>query len=431
MKATTLILALLSALIAPALCGCRGGGAEERVEADLPPDASRPRLRSESELHAAREQRVQSGEVVLTETPTVAAERKPAPPRPERRQAEPIHPTGASIRSDMLMVNDSSLSAAAVLYPMWEWIEETRSGQTARQFAGELRKQITVQVRREIGTLLVYEKAVARLDEQRLGMLDSAAERETEAVIARGFGGSRARFESHLTERGMTIDQFREMQKRLFMARSFTQDMFAAQTELRRDELLAYYREHEADYSTEETREFLLIAIPHEAFLPEGVSWRRASANARAVAKLKAKRRARAAHEALRQRDFADVAREFSSGVHAEDGGSWGQIGRPLRAPYDEVSKLVFGFQPGRYSEPIEVDAGWFIAGCGVIEPATHKSFGDVQDEIRQELQELRYARLAGDYVYRLAERAAISDLEGFIDRAVERALAGTPGAGG
>ena len=81
-----------------------------------------------------------------------------------------------------------------------------------------------------------------------------------------------------------------------------------------------------------------------------------------------------------------------------------------MRPPYEEASRRIFALGEGQYTEPIETETGWYIAQCGQIIPATKTPFADIQDEI-----------------YRLAEHATISDLQSFIDSAVERVLADWP----
>ena len=413
------ILTACAALLTLPLASCRGGGADTSLS---PPDTRRPVLKTEEELAADRAERIRAGEVVATEAPLIETQARPASP-PAR--PEPIHPRRTSIRSDILMVNDSVLSVAEVLYPIREWIEQTRATQTPQHFADQLRRRIRDHVRNEIGSLLVYEKAMSEFPEERREVLDKVVEREINKRVSQEFGDSVARFENHLQRYGLSMDQARAMVQRQMMISSYTHDLLTPQIHIRRDELLSYYRDNASRYSTDATRELLLIAVPFDKFLPPSVAWETASKADRARAKLEAMRRIRAAHEALAQRDFQDVAREYSRGVHAADGGFWGQIGQPLRPPYDAASRRIFELEEGQHTEPIETEAGWYIAQCGKIMPATKTPFADVQEQIRVELENERFTRLAGDYIYRLAERATISDLEGFINSAVERAQAG------
>lgn len=420
MKLPCAILTTGAALLMFALASCRSNKADSSPP---PPDTRRPVLRSEKELAAERTERIRSGEVVETEAPRIETQPRSTPPPPPA----PIHPRQDSIRGDILMVDDSVLSVAELLYPMRGWIEQTRSAQTPQHFANQLRRRIAEQVRNEIGSLLVYEKALSEFPEERRELLDKTIEREINKRVSREFGDSAARFEAHLESYGLTMDQYRTTVERQMLISSYTHDLLTPQIHIRRDELLAYYRNHPARYSTEATRELLLIVVPFAEFLPAGVAWETASKEVRARAKLQALRRIRAAHQALAERDFSEVAREYSRGVHAAAGGSWGQIGQPLKPPYDEVSRRVFELEQGQYTEPIQAETGYYIGGCGEAIPATKAEFVDVQEEIRAELENERFTRLASDYIYRLAERATISDLEGFVDSAVERALTGWP----
>jgi hypothetical protein len=414
-----MVLTAGAALLTLMLASCHSGGADRSPP---PPDTRRPVLKSEEELAVARAERIATGEVVVTEAPRIEAQPRPAslPPRPE-----PIHARRNSIRSDILMVNESVLSVAEVLYPMREWIEQTRAAQTPQHFADQLQRRVRDHIRNEIGSLLVYEKAMSEFPEEKRDALDKAVEQEINKRVSREFGDSVARFQNHLTHYGLTMDQARAMVQRQMMISSYTHDLLTPQIRIRRDELLEYYRRNAGRYATEASRELLLIAAPFDKFLPAGVGWDLASKADQAQARLQAMRHIRRAYDALAKRDFQDVAREYSRGVHAADGGSWGQIGQPLRPPYDDVSRRIFELEEGQYTEPIETDAGWYIAQCGKVIPATQAAFADMQEQIRAELENERFTKLAGDYIYRLAERATISDLEGFINSAVERALIG------
>jgi hypothetical protein len=342
-----------------------------------------------------------------------------------------LRPSKDSIRSDILIVNDSILSVAELLYPLRDWIERTRQSQTARGFVEQLNRRIREHVHREIRSLLMFEKALADVPDPARASLDDAIGHEIDNRVSREFGGSVARFENHLLSHGLTIEQFRAWYKRKLLVSSYTREVLAPQIRIPRHELLAYYRANIKRYSTEETREFRLIEVQFARFLPAGVTWQAASQTVQDQAKLQALRRARAAHEILAQRNFADVAREYSHGVHADAGGSWGPIGQPLQPPYDEVSRRIFEFEEEQYSEPIQTATGWCIVQCGRIEPATKTVFADVQEEIRTELENERFNKLAGDYIYRLAERATISDLNAFVNSAVERAITGWSAAPG
>ena len=109
--------------------------------------------------------------------------------------------------------------------------------------------------------------------------------------------------------------------------------------------------------------------------------------------------------------------------MHASHGGSWGEIARPLQAPYDKLSTMVFELGENQASEPVETENGWYIVRCGKITPGTQASFTDVQDEIRQRLTEQKFERLSTRYMVELAGNATVSSMESFVRAAIRRVL--------
>ena len=122
------------------------------------------------------------------------------------------------------------------------------------------------------------------------------------------------------------MDSMRNLVKRQMMVRGYTQQMLMPQVSIRRDELLGVLPpEHQSLLDRGDTRAAAdrgaLRQVPARAgHLAVGHQGRAGPC------KLQAMRHIRAAHEALATRDFQDVAREFSKGVHAGDGGSWGRL---------------------------------------------------------------------------------------------------------
>jgi parvulin-like peptidyl-prolyl isomerase len=393
-------------------------GCQQARKNQPPPDASRPVIKSEAELTAEREERIRAGQIVPTTSPTLAIERQPAPPR----RPPPIAAPPAAIQGDILIVNDATVTVAEVLYPLREDLAELRRARTLPGFRDEARRLIRRQTQQEIGVLLIYKQASTALDEKERTYIDGEANKQLDNFTAREFGGSASKLLAHLKEHGLTKDQFRDSLKRGMVVREYTREKLLPQIQVRRDELLGFYRQNLPRYTTVESRELLLIEVPGEKFLPEGRTWDRASAAERAQAKLKATRQARAAREALDERSFEDVAKEYSSGLHVDNGGSWGLIARPLQPPYDVPSKLVFEHEAGWTSDPLETETAWYVVRCGRIEPGGQRSFTEAQDEIRADLRERRFNKLSAEYVLKLAAEATISSLDTFINAAVERA---------
>jgi hypothetical protein len=387
-----------------------------------PPDARRPVIKTHEELAAERAAQIAAGEVV----PTTSPARLPgeATHAPARRPATPvIRPTPGAIEAEALLVNDDVITVAEVLYPIRPRIAEIRKAQTTEGFFESLKTLLRVRTQQAVGSLLIHKQAVAGLSDQQKKIVEEGVEQEYQERISQEYGGSAARFQHHLTDCGLTVAQYRTLLERDMVAREYVREKMMPMVSITRNEILSYYRLNKARFSTEETRELALIEAPFEAFLPPDVVWQTAPEPVRAQARLKAGRHIRAAAEVLTERPFEDVAREYSRGMHAAQGGVWGEITRPLQPPYDGLSKLIFEYQEGQFSEPLETERGWYIVRCSKVTPARNPAFTDVQEEIRETLTEDKFQKLSAEYMTKLASKATMSSLESFLNAAVRRVI--------
>ncbi|MCH8807723.1 MAG: peptidyl-prolyl cis-trans isomerase [Planctomycetes bacterium] len=369
-------------------------------------------------MASQRAERIASGQVVANSSPAVGRIRAstPVPISP------PIVSQPGDIRADILMVNDSIITVAEVLYPLRDELIEARRRQTEAGFAEFARRSININTWQQVRLLLIYQKTMGNLEERQREQVEKMVQHELDGVVSREFGDSIARFGAHLEWFGLTIEQYREALQRDLVSRQYLTERMRPRIQIRRAELLAHYRERIEDYSTPATRELMMIEAPFERFLPAGVAWADAGQSIRDRAKLAAVRHIRAASAALQVSSFEQAARKFSRGLHAEQGGNWGPIGRPLQPPFDKTSGLIFEYEAGQTSDPIETESGWYIVRCGKIVAANESSFEQVQDEIRTELEAQRFNALAAEYILELASQATISSLEAFVSVAVERA---------
>jgi hypothetical protein len=433
----------------------------------------------------------------------------------------------------MLMVNDQAITVAEVLYALRDDMAEARAAQTPRGFIEWARGAIRDHVRREIGSLLVYQEATAGFADPQRESLDKYVEQRLTERVGQEFGGSVARLETHLAEHGLTLDVYREWLRRDVIVGQYSREKFLPRITIRRDELMAYWRRTRDARKTASRRELYMIEAPFDKFLEPGQSWADAGAEAQAQARLRAARHIRAAHAALAEpaspdasgpqgagasasepmteaspsesatgtvqpesatgtlqpesatgtlqpesmteasppdsatgilqpesmtrasppesaaaasaaaqsaaaqsaaaqsaaqpqsaalsATFERVAREYSRGLKADEGGCWGYVTRPLRAPYDGPTGRIFEFAAGQTSEPIEMADGWVIVHCGRVEQEKLPSFDEAQADLRRQIETRRLNELMTDYMIRLASRATITSLDAFVDSAVRR----------
>ena len=85
-----------------------------------------------------------------------------------------------------------------------------------------------------------------------------------------------------------------------------------------------------------------------------------------------------------KQHDFEKLAREYSDGPRAKDGGLWDFTRRGLRP--EPIDDLVFSLAPGKVSEPIETEIGLTIIKVEERKPARTIPFEEAQAEIERDL---------------------------------------------
>lgn len=185
-------------------------------------------------------------------------------------------------------------------------------------------------------------------------------------------GMDEERFKQALATQGMTYEAYKakvkgEIEKAQLVNREIRQRVNVSPEEIRR-----YYDAHRGDYVTRERVRVRTILFAIDA-----------TADERAVARARAKA-AEVRALALGGKDFAALARQFSDGPGADQGGELGSFKRgELERALEEV---VFGLKPGEVSEPVRTDAGFHLLRVDDRVPEGHRPLEEVSDEIRDAL---------------------------------------------
>jgi len=180
------------------------------------------------------------------------------------------------------------------------------------------------------------------------------------------------RFRDALAAQGLTVASYRgrvkaEIEKSQLVNREIRQRVNVSPQEIER-----YYQAHLEDYATSER-----VRV-RDIFFPVG-----ASADDAEIAHVRDKA------EEVRQlarngRDFAALARQFSEGPGAENGG---EIGTFTRGQMESaLEEAAFHLKPGEVSEPVRTAAGFHLLRIEQDVAAGHKSLDEVRDTIRETL---------------------------------------------
>lgn len=314
------------------------------------------------------------------------------------------------IGSPVVFVNGKTLTVSEVLEPIIDELARQAKALSDRDYRESVVKLVRNQMDYQVSLLLVYDEAQKQYGDKKFQeAFDKHVDEQIKSMLQHRFGGVRARYEAHLKAMDMTADEMKERLKREIMVREFLHERFRPMLkEPPRRELFSYYQGHLADYTAPEKTELLLIEAPIEAELGKPLAT--ASLPEVATARQQARSRLSRAREELESGvDFATVARAYSRGPMAQQGGNWGEIAPgSLTKRWAQPAEMVFKMQPGQMSGIVEADEMFFIVKCGRKTPSQRLSFEEAQRKITEHLLEEQFTRLRNEYIGNLLDRATI-----------------------
>jgi len=111
---------------------------------------------------------------------------------------------------------------------------------------------------------------------------------------------------------------------------------------------------------------------------------------------------------------FEDVAKKYSDGPTAQDGGSIGDFKRGTLAK--SLEDLTFGMKAGQVSDPVRTKQGFVILKVAAHQQAGTPSLKDVESDIQQQLYLDKLQPELRKYLTKLREDAYIDIKQGFVD---------------
>ncbi len=222
-------------------------------------------------------------------------------------------------------------------------------------------------------------------------------EKRVEQMIQKKGYVSRRQLEAEAAEQGNSLSQQKKAFIEELLAREFLTRNSSINEEVRREELLAYYRLHQEEYTQKAKARWDQLMIKTSEF--------------------PSKEQARFAMGKLGNRildgeDFGDVAKSGSQGPTAKDGGKrdWTSQGSLVSKALDEA---LFTLPVGKLSAILEDDRGFHIVRVTERAPAGKTPFEDVQPDIRDKIKKERKEKAQQAYVEKLLKAAVVTRLLG------------------
>ena len=230
----------------------------------------------------------------------------------------------------ILFVNGESITIPEVLEPLYDDLAIRAKSLSEASYRDYLLHHVADQINTEISRVIIFQEAKRTFPDKADEAFAKEADNIVTEIIDNRFGGVRARYEEHLKAVGLSSPEMKERIKRQLMVSQYLHEHFKAM--LRnptRAELLKYYREHAAEFTTPPRGEMFVIEIPLEVKLKREL----ASATAEQVAAARKEALAdirRAREELASGVEFADVARQYSPESRPKRGGA---VAQSARAP--------------------------------------------------------------------------------------------------
>jgi peptidyl-prolyl cis-trans isomerase SurA len=210
---------------------------------------------------------------------------------------------------------------------------------------------------------------VKAAEEKGLLIPPSYIEQEYDEVVARDFGGDRGRFLEFLKNQGLTSREYRQTIYKRVVVNVMRQQNRKSQSEISPERIQDFYIKNKIRFYQEEAVHLRQIILTPMA--DEGTTL--LMQTAKNIVK-----------ELDGGANFGDLARKYSQDDMSRSGGDWGWIERPdIRK---ELSSVAFDLEPGKYSQPVDLDGTIFILYCEDTREEMIQPIAQVRDIIENVL---------------------------------------------
>jgi len=324
-----------------------------------------------------------------------------------------IEPASATVAGDdtevfnatvIARVNGAPVFAGEVLERYGDYLRKAREKLPPEKYE-ELRELIIQRdLRSHIERRLLVERMKSKLKPDQIALLDQHVDKAFEERInelKRELKVStRTELELALNERNTSLQALRDSFATERIAMEYLFSSLERPPAPTRPEIVAYYQEHLDDYKIPARVKWQQIQVSID---------RRTSA-AEAEAKLQ-----QAQQELARGVPFEDVARKFSDGPTASDGGNWDWT-RTGSLADAELEARLFALPVGQLSEVYATRDGFQIVRVLERQEDSRTPLADVQDEIAELIRKERERNLPKEFVERLFEEAVIETKYEFLE---------------
>lgn len=286
----------------------------------------------------------------------------------------------------LVIVNQEAITQQEIDQRMGPILEQMRSVSHADspvEKIKELRKQVIDQ--------LISEKLLISEAKRKEIKISSEEVRRQVAMVKEQFGGEEG-FEEALRQQGMTIADLENNYRGSIMSKKLIDTEIGQKIQVSPQEMFAYYDAHKGEFDLPQRARVRTIVI---------------KAHTDAMTPDQAEERAADIARRLKDgEDFAKLAREYSDGLYASNGGDMGYVREgEMKKSIDEA---IFKLKPGEISDVVTTDLGYHLFKVEDIKPAETSSFETVRKDVERLIYRIKIKEKLDQYLRHLRENAYI-----------------------
>ncbi|MFQ5840746.1 MAG: peptidylprolyl isomerase [Candidatus Methylomirabilales bacterium] len=287
------------------------------------------------------------------------------------------------------LVNDEMITLSELQLASLPLIRRMALGQV-----GTMSQDRIQATQRDVLNDLILHRLMVQ-EAKRIGL--NVGEREVQAMIAAVMQQNRLEtdqdLERVLAQNQVTLKDFRRQIREGLLVNKLLVRRIRSAIIVSEEEIAAYYREHRDQFTRPPAVRLrhILIKVPPEA-----------STTVREAARAKAEEALAKVRSGV---PFPEVAKAYSDGITARDGGDLGLIKRGDFAPALEA--VVFNLRTGETSEVLETAAGFNILQVVEAIPGEF-SLDQARERIRDHLYDEKYRTQLEQYVKELRGKAFV-----------------------
>jgi peptidyl-prolyl cis-trans isomerase SurA len=206
-------------------------------------------------------------------------------------------------------------------------------------------------------------------------------------------------------EQGVSFEDFKANIRNQIITQQVMREEVGRRVQITPGEVERYYEQHKQDYVKPESVQLSEILVSTGADPDDAAKV--AAGNAKAD-DIEAKLHAGG--------DFAQLAKSFSDGTTAADGGSFGTFHRGDGGLAKVFEDAVFNLKTGQYTDPIRTRQGYIIFKVDEHSPGGVPAYKDVEQDVEQNYYFSRMEPAMRDYLTQMREEAYIDIKPGYVD---------------